>query len=96
MVNHMLKKHPRLGTDTDVVLPVVGEADDSFLNDVRVGICSSQDAVKAIESASTGPVKQGSIGAGIGMTSFDFSGGIGTSSRIINMSEGNIIFMIMI
>lgn len=88
VVNHMLKKYPRLGTETDVVLPVVGEADDSFLNDVRVGVCSAQDAVKAMESASSGPVQQGSIGAGIGMTSFDFAGGIGTSSRIITVSEG--------
>lgn len=88
VVNHMIKKYPKLGTETDVVLPVVGEADDSFLNDIRVGTCSAQDAIKAIESASTGPVKQGSIGAGTGMTSFDFAGGIGTSSRIISITEG--------
>jgi D-alanine--D-alanine ligase len=90
VVSHMIKKYPRLGTETDVVLPVVGEADDSFLNDIRVGTCSAQDTIKAIESASSGPVKQGSIGAGTGMTSFDFAGGIGTSSRIINVSEGDI------
>jgi D-alanine--D-alanine ligase len=89
VVSHMLKKHPQLGTETDVVLPVVGEADDSFLNDVRVGTCSAQDAIKAIESASSGPVKQGSIGAGTGMTSFDFAGGIGTSSRIVSVNEGD-------
>ena len=87
VVSHMIKKYPRLGTETDVVLPVVGEADDSFLNDIRVGTCSAQDAIKAIESTSSGPVKQGSIGAGTGMTTFDFAGGIGTSSRIINLSE---------
>jgi L-aminopeptidase/D-esterase-like protein len=86
----MIKKYPQLGTETDVVLPVVGEADDSFLNDIRVGTCSAQDAVKAIQSASSGPVKQGSVGAGTGMTSFDFAGGIGTSSRIINLSEGSV------
>ena len=90
VVNHMIKKHPRLGIETDVVLPVVGEADDSFLNDIRVGTCSGQDAIKAIESASNGPVKQGSIGAGTGMTSFDFAGGIGTSSRVINMTDGTV------
>ena len=43
VVNFMTRKYPRLGTETDVILPVVGEADDSFLNDVRVGICSAQD-----------------------------------------------------
>jgi D-alanine--D-alanine ligase len=88
VVGHMLKKYPRLGTETDVVLPVVGEADDSFLNDVRVGNCSSQDAIKAIESATSKMVPQGSVGAGVGMTSFDFAGGIGTSSRTVDMPEG--------
>ena len=88
VVNHMLKKHPLLGTETDVVLPVVGEADDSFLNDSRIGICSAKDAIQAIENAAPGPVAQGSIGAGSGMTSFDFAGGIGTSSRTIDLPEG--------
>jgi D-alanine--D-alanine ligase len=88
VVSHMIKKYPRLGTETDVVLPVVGEADDSFLNDARVGICTAKDAVRAIDSAKSGPVTQGSIGAGTGMTSFDFAGGIGTSSRSLDLPEG--------
>lgn len=85
VVNHMLRKYPQLGTETDVVLPVVGEADDSFLNDVRVGVCSAQDTIKTIEKAAAGPVIQGSVGAGTGMTSFDFAGGIGTSSRTLDL-----------
>jgi D-alanine--D-alanine ligase len=88
VINHMIKKYPKLGTETDVVLPVVGEADDSFLNDVRVGNCSSQDVVRAIEAATPGAVVQGSVGAGTGMTSFDFAGGIGTASRILDFPEG--------
>ncbi|WP_010665392.1 P1 family peptidase [Marinilabilia salmonicolor] len=88
VINQMIKKYPHLGTETDVVLPVVGEADDSFLNDVRVGSCSAQDASKAMEAATEKIVLQGSVGAGVGMTSFDFAGGIGTSSRIIDMPEG--------
>ncbi|QIA09351.1 P1 family peptidase [Draconibacterium halophilum] len=87
VISQMLKKYPQLGTKTDVVLPVVGEADDSFLNDVRIGNCSSRDVVKAIESASSGAVTQGSVGAGTGMTTFDFAGGVGTSSRILNLNE---------
>lgn len=88
VVSHMIRKHPRLGTETDVVLPIVGEADDSFLNDVRVGICTAKDAVTAIEAAATGPVEQGSIGAGCGMSTFDFAGGIGTASRVLDLPEG--------
>lgn len=89
VINHMQKKYPVIGVENDVVLPVVGETDDSFLNDVRVGINSSQDAVNAIQSAKSGPVDQGSIGAGTGMITFDFAGGIGTSSRVVDLEEKN-------
>ncbi len=96
IINHMSKRYPTLGTESDVVLPVVGEADDSFLNDVRVGVCTSQDAVKAIKSASSGSVLQGSIGAGCGMTTFDFAGGIGTSSRIFDLPEGGFTLGVLV
>ncbi|MFW6303911.1 MAG: P1 family peptidase, partial [Candidatus Sumerlaeota bacterium] len=36
-----------------------------------------------------GVVTQGSVGAGCGMTTFDFAGGIGTSSRIVDLPEGS-------
>ncbi len=88
VIGHMCRKYPLLGTDSDVVMPVVGEADDSFLNDVRVGVCSTQDTLKAIESAHSGPVEQGSVGAGTGMSTFDFAGGIGTASRCLQLEEG--------
>lgn len=90
VVNHMIKKYPRLGLDTDVVLPVVGEADDSFLNDVHVGRCTGRDAVEAIETASGASVVQGSVGAGVGMTSFDFAGGIGTASRSFDIKNSGV------
>lgn len=93
VVNHLFKKYPRLGTETDVVLPVVGEADDSFLNDARIGICTAQDSIQAINAAATGSVLQGSIGAGCGMTTFDFAGGIGTSSRVLDL-RGSVEFTI--
>jgi D-alanine--D-alanine ligase len=85
VVSHMVARHPEIGTHEDVVLPVVGEADDSFLNDTRVGMCTARDAQDAIEAARGGPVAQGSVGAGTGMISFDFAGGIGTSSRVFDL-----------
>jgi L-aminopeptidase/D-esterase-like protein len=85
---HMTKRNPGIGVESDVVLPVVGETDDSFLNDVRCGVNSSEDAQKAIAAAASGPVPQGSVGAGTGMMSFDFAGGIGTASRTLLLEEG--------
>ncbi len=81
VISHMLNKYPELGTKTDVVLPVVGECDDSWLNDVSIGQNSGQDAMRAIESAKRGLVPQGSV------TSFDFAGGIGSSSRVLRLGE---------
>ncbi len=87
VVTHMVASHPEIGTHEDVVLPLVGETDDSFLNDTRVGIATGRDAQEAINTARGGPVAQGSVGAGTGMVSFDFAGGIGTSSRCVEVED---------
>ena len=65
-----------------VVIPVVPECDDSWLNDARVVQVEAADAGRALDAAAPGgPVEQGAVGAGTGMTCFDWKGGIGTSSR---------------
>jgi D-aminopeptidase len=60
---------------------VVGETNDGFLNDIRARRVRPADAVAAIESAGSGPVPEGAVGAGTGTIAFDWKGGIGTSSR---------------
>jgi len=71
----------------DVVIPVVGECDDSFLNDCRrmqVGaadVRSSYDAAARSRGA-TSPPPEGAVGAGTGMSCLGFKGGIGTASRV--------------
>jgi L-aminopeptidase/D-esterase-like protein len=87
VVSYVARKHPHMGITADVVLPIVGETDDSYLNDVRVGVSSPAEVQKALEAARTGPVAQGSVGAGTGMITCDFAGGIGTSSRGITVGD---------
>lgn len=60
---------------------VVGETNDGTLNDIRARRVRPADAIAAIESARTGPVEEGAVGAGTGTIAFDWKGGIGTSSR---------------
>jgi D-aminopeptidase len=60
---------------------VVGETNDGTLNDIRARRVRPSDAVAAIESARTGPVQEGAVGAGTGTIAFSWKGGIGTSSR---------------
>jgi D-aminopeptidase len=61
--------------------PVVGETNDGSLNDIRERPIRAEDVVKALTSADTGKVEEGSVGAGTGTIAFGWKGGIGTSSR---------------
>jgi len=67
---------------------VVGETNDSRLNDIRARIVMPEHAVEAIESASAGPVAEGNVGAGNGTVTFGWKGGIGTASRRLPDSLG--------
>jgi D-aminopeptidase len=64
--------------------PVVGETNDGWaLNAIRRIPVTDADVVHALESARTGPVDEGSVGAGTGTVAFGWKGGIGTSSRVV-------------
>ena len=63
------------------VNPVVGETNDGFLNDIRARRVRREDVLSAIASARGGPVREGSIGAGMGTLCLGWKGGIGTASR---------------
>ncbi|MBC5803445.1 MAG: P1 family peptidase, partial [Candidatus Eremiobacteraeota bacterium] len=88
VVSWMIQKYPAVGISDDVPLPVVAECDNGFLNDIQGRHATAQDAVTALNSARTGPVAQGSVGAGTGMTAFEFKGGIGTASRKLAAKDG--------
>ena len=67
---------------------VVGETNDGGLNDIRNRPITPAHVREAIESASGGPVEEGSVGAGRGTRAFGWKGGIGTSSRLLPESLG--------
>jgi D-aminopeptidase len=60
---------------------LVGETNDGGLNDIRAMPVTRADVLSAIRHASTGPVAEGSVGAGTGTMCFGWKCGIGTSSR---------------
>ena len=68
--------------------PVVGETNDGGLNDIRARPVTAAAVRQALESATSGPVAEGSIGAGTGTVAFGWKGGIGTSSRLLPASLG--------
>lgn len=88
VVKFMLKKYPGIGVEHDVVIPIVGECDDSWLNDIGGRHVKDTHVFAAIEGAASGPVAEGNVGGGTGMITGDFKGGIGTSSRRLPQHEG--------
>ena len=60
---------------------VVGETNDSRLNDIQARFVTAGHTLSAIQSASSGAVEEGAVGAGAGTVAFGWKGGIGTASR---------------
>lgn len=74
--------------DVRSVNPVVGETNDGWLNDIRGRHVKIEHVFDAIENAKSGPVEEGSVGAGTGTSALGFKGGIGTSSRTLPEEHG--------
>ncbi len=70
--------------DVRSINPVVGETNDGGLNDIRARPLRPEHVAHALESAASGPVEEGSVGAGTGTIAFGWKGGIGTSSRVLS------------
>ena len=66
-------------------LPVVAETWDGFLNDINGFHVKPEHVAHALDQAASGPVAEGSVGGGTGMVAHQFKGGIGTSSRKIEI-----------
>jgi D-aminopeptidase len=88
VVDWMLNKYPGIGHVHDVILPMVGECDDSWLNDAAGRHIRAEHVHQALAQAASGPVAMGSVGGGTGMVCCDLKGGIGSSSRKLPEHEG--------
>jgi D-aminopeptidase len=73
------------GKAFDWSLPVVAETWDGGLNDINGFHVKKEHVFAAIETANAGPVPEGNVGGGTGMTCHQFKGGTGTSSRRITV-----------
>jgi D-aminopeptidase len=87
-VKWMVERYPGIGAEHDVIIPVVGECDDSWLNDIAGRHVKQEHVAEALAAASDGPVAEGNVGGGTGMITCDFKAGIGTSSRKLPESMG--------
>ena len=82
-IQYLLERFPDIRNEHDVLIPLVGECDDSFLNDIAGPHVQIEHVYEALDNAKGGMVDEGSVGAGTGMVSFDLKGGVGTASRCV-------------
>ena len=67
--------------------PIVGECNDSFLNDILGRHVRREHVFEALETASHTNVEEGVVGAGVGMSGFGWKAGIGTASRVAQVGK---------
>lgn len=89
VMSWMIKHYPAIGIADDTLTPVVAECDDGRLNDIQGRHVTEQHVMTALDEAASGSVAEGTVGAGTGMVSYGFKGGIGTSSRTLPEQEGS-------
>lgn len=68
--------------------PVVAETYDGIFNDINGQHVHREDVFHALDSARSGPVAEGGVGGGTGMMCYNFKGGIGTASRVLDKKAG--------
>lgn len=86
LIKYMLSENEDIGKTTGTVNPIVLECNDGFLNDIRGLHVKEEHILEAIKDAKK-LFKEGSVGAGTGMSCCQLKGGIGSSSRVIELDE---------
>jgi D-aminopeptidase len=84
-IDWMVAHESTLGQQ-DFAIPVVAETYDGFLNDIAGQHVLPEHVFAALDNATSGPVTEGNVGGGTGMALFGFKGGIGTSSRLVEVA----------
>jgi len=77
LVSYVLRMHP----DEVSISPLVGECNDSYLNDIQGRHVETEHVFAAIDRAHGAAIDEGCVGAGTGTSCYHFKGGIGTASR---------------
>ena len=86
-VKWMLRRYPETYGRGDPLwlMPVVAETYDGLLNDINGLPIGEADVFEALDTAATGPIAEGNTGGGTGMIAYEFKGGTGTASRLVDV-----------
>jgi len=90
LIKQAIGKNSEIGRSLPTVNALALECNDGQLNDIQAFHVSERDVNLALEAA--GPeFELGSVGAGTGMKSFGFAGGIGSASRMVEIGGDQFI-----
>jgi len=95
-VEHALRQSPAIVERSGFVIPVVAECNDSGLNDPVGRHVRKEHVFAALDRAASEPVEEGAVGAGTGMVSYQYKGGIGTSSRRVPGQAGYVVGVLVL
>ncbi len=88
LVQYAIQQSPEIGIHTSSINVVVGETNDGYLNDLQGRHVRAEHVRAAVDTASSGGVLEGAVGAGTGTSCFGWKGGIGTASRVSPTDAG--------
>ena len=91
LIDHLTQENPGVYSFN----PIVGECNDAYLNDIVGRHVTAEHVLQAIREAKSPNTDEGVVGAGMGMTGFGWKGGIGTSSRLCELSTGEFTVGVM-
>ena len=87
MISWMIQQTRKEGEDVFSINPVVGECNDSRINEICNRVVGEKELYQALEQADT-DFAEGDIGAGTGTICYGLKGGIGSASRTLVL-DGN-------
>ncbi|MEC3883014.1 P1 family peptidase [Halobacillus sp. HZG1] len=88
LVAYTLERNQEVGRTTGTVNPVIGECNDMYINDIRKQAVTKEHVLQAVEDAKD-HFTEGCVGAGRGMLCYSLKGGIGSSSRKVELAHGS-------
>ncbi|MDD7739891.1 MAG: P1 family peptidase [Lachnospiraceae bacterium] len=84
VVSYMIEETRKEGQEVYSINPVVGECNDSRINDIQERITGEKELRQAIALADA-EFEEGAVGAGTGTICYGLKGGIGSSSRVMEI-----------
>ena len=87
LIRRAIADNPGIGRSLGTVNALVLECNDGKVNDIQALNVSEVDAAAALDAAEVS-FAQGTIGAGSGMKTFGYAGGIGSASRWLTLEGG--------